>query len=389
MNPQVEAAVIAAVATIVGVGLTAVVALMGFRAAKQAAAAAIEAQRRQLDSTLKVQTLPARFEAAADMLGIDKPAPVRFAGVYAMAGLADDWIDNQQTCIDVLCGYLRMRYGPDPGNAEELLADQEVRRTIVRVIAAHLRADAAISWSGKDLDFTGVVVKGGDFSGAEFSGGTVNFSGAVFSGGTVKFTSAVFSGGTVNFDDTKFTGGTVNFDDAEFTGSNVYFRRADFHHGTVNFDNLSDNDRHPARFIRGTVDFGNAYFRGSEVNFDEAKFSGATVSFRGARFAAGTVSFGLAEFSSGWVDFRRAGFFSSATREAREPIALPGQEDRAICGAVNFNYAKFTGSEVDFRQGTPMGGKIDFRNVSAWNKPPQFDSSAEVLLPAESGETPS
>ena len=74
MNPQVEAAVVAAVATIVGVGLTAIVALMGFRAAKQATAATIEAQRRQLDSTLRVQTLPARFEAAADMLGIDKPA---------------------------------------------------------------------------------------------------------------------------------------------------------------------------------------------------------------------------------------------------------------------------------------------------------------------------
>ena len=222
-----------------------------------------------------------------------------------------------------------------------------------------------------------------------FSGGTVNFSGAVFSGGTVKFTSAVFSGGTVNFDDTKFTGGTVNFDDAEFTGSNVYFRRADFHHGTVNFDNLSDNDRHPARFIRGTVDFGNAYFRGSEVNFDEAKFSGATVSFRGARFPpARSASAWLSSRAAGWTS-GAPGFFRSATRESREPIALPGQQDKNICGAVNFNYAEFTGSEVDFRQGTPMGGKIDFRHVSAWNKPPQFDSGAEVLLPAESGETPS
>ena len=25
-----------------------------------------------------------------------------------MAGLADDWKENQQTCVDVLCAYLRL-----------------------------------------------------------------------------------------------------------------------------------------------------------------------------------------------------------------------------------------------------------------------------------------
>ena len=37
-----------------------------------------------------------------------------------------------------------------------------------------------------------------DYSGATFSGGTVNFSGAEFSGGTVNFGVAMFSGGTVD-----------------------------------------------------------------------------------------------------------------------------------------------------------------------------------------------
>ena len=32
-----------------------------------------------------------------------------------MAGLADDWPENRQTCVDVLCGYLRMPYEPDKG----------------------------------------------------------------------------------------------------------------------------------------------------------------------------------------------------------------------------------------------------------------------------------
>jgi ElaB/YqjD/DUF883 family membrane-anchored ribosome-binding protein len=49
-------------------------------------------QREQLDRTLaeqRTRTLNERFATAADQLGSDKPA-VRLAGVYAMAGLADD-----------------------------------------------------------------------------------------------------------------------------------------------------------------------------------------------------------------------------------------------------------------------------------------------------------
>ena len=34
-----------------------------------------------------------------------------------MAGLADDWPENRQTCVDVLCAYLRMPYEPDPGES--------------------------------------------------------------------------------------------------------------------------------------------------------------------------------------------------------------------------------------------------------------------------------
>jgi hypothetical protein len=48
-----------------------------------------------------------RFTTAAGQLGSETPA-VRLAGVYAMAGLADDWTDQRQTCIDVLCAYLRL-----------------------------------------------------------------------------------------------------------------------------------------------------------------------------------------------------------------------------------------------------------------------------------------
>ena len=65
---------------------------------------------------------------------------IRLAGVYAMAGLAGDWEENRQTCVDVLCAYLRIPYEPDPGQdalEPQRLAFQairEVRLTVIRVM---------------------------------------------------------------------------------------------------------------------------------------------------------------------------------------------------------------------------------------------------------------
>jgi len=167
------------------------------------------AQSAQLDRTLaeqRTRTLNERFATAAEQLGSDKPA-VRLAGVYAMAGLADDWVESRQTCVDVLCAYLRMPYEPDPGQGapsqDRLVfqAAREVRHTVIRVITAHLKKGAEISWQGLDFDFTGVVFDGGDFGGSQFSGGTISFWDAEFSGDEVHFTDVQFSGGTVDFSD--------------------------------------------------------------------------------------------------------------------------------------------------------------------------------------------
>jgi hypothetical protein len=68
-----------------------------------------------------------------------------------------------------------------------------VRHTVLRVVTADLREDAAVSWQGLNFGFTGVVFDGGDFSVIEFSGGTVDFRGARFSGGKVDFSGVWFS----------------------------------------------------------------------------------------------------------------------------------------------------------------------------------------------------
>jgi len=49
-----------------------------------------------------------------------------------------------------------------------------VRHTVIRVITAHLKHGATVSWERLNFDFTGVVFDGGDFRDAEFSGGTAH-----------------------------------------------------------------------------------------------------------------------------------------------------------------------------------------------------------------------
>jgi hypothetical protein len=268
----------------------------------------------------RTRLLNERFTTIAAQLG-DGQAAVRLAGVHAMTGLADDWKENRQTCIDVLCAYLRMPYEPDPGEAapagERLgfRASREVRHTVIRVITAHLREHAPMSWQGMSFDFSEVVFDGGDFSGAKFSGGT-EFNGATFSSGYVAFNGTEFS--RVSFLDAKFSGSTVGFSNAKFSGTNFI----------------------GAEFSDGDVAFHHAKFSGGNCIFMSAKFSGSKVSFLSAKFSGGTVGFSDAEFSGGTV-----GFFN----------------------------AKFSGGEVDFGGAKFSGGTVDFSRAADWSHPPKFD----------------
>ena len=183
----------------------------------------------------RTRLMTERFREAATQLGSAAPA-TRLAGVYAMAALADEWDEQQQQCIDVLCAYLRLPYqppvqrqrrghgrrragDPTPGGGEDsVLAERQVRTTVVRVIRDHLQPEATHSWEGRNFNFTGAHFDHADFTGARFSSGPVDFTGAEFSGGTVDFSGAQFSGGTVHFNGAEFSGGTVDFCGAQFSG---------------------------------------------------------------------------------------------------------------------------------------------------------------------------
>jgi hypothetical protein len=111
------------------------------------------------------ESLSKRYQAAAEQLGHEKAA-VRLAGVYAMARLADEWPEQRQTCVDVLCAYLRMPKASDAGYTEE---DSQVRSTIISAVTRRLKADASVPWHNLAFDFSDVTLKDVSISPALYS----------------------------------------------------------------------------------------------------------------------------------------------------------------------------------------------------------------------------
>ncbi|WP_257003756.1 pentapeptide repeat-containing protein [Streptomyces sp. SA15] len=308
----------------------------GVVAGAGALVALIVAYRRQRvdeDAALREATRlhTERFTTAVSQLG-EESAAVRLGGVHALAGLADDapTRDLRQTCIDVLCAYLRLPYTAEasiPADDAEArhayLALREVRHTIIRLIRDHLRLtpDHPRSWQGHDFDFSNVVFDGGDWTRARFSGGHVAFDGARFCGGDLSFGGAEFSGGQVSFGAAEFVDGHVHFMFAEFSGGEVIFEEA--------------------QFSGGQVSFTGAQFSGGQVFFDTAEFSGCDVSFNAAAFSKGKITF-VSDFSGGKVSFNNAQF--------------SGCE-------VSFDRSEFTGCEVSFDGTAFSGGTIDLRQA--------------------------
>jgi len=292
----------------------------------------------------RVSMFDERLAAASAQLGHSVDI-VRIAGVHAMAQLADDSKKNRQACVDVLCAYLRKPYklNPQVAKSNEFAASRNARHEIIKVVTAHLRRDAAISWRGLNFDFTGTVFDGGDFSGAVFSDGTVSLRGAKFANGAVSFRSAVFSG-MVDLADAVFSGGFVSFVGARFSG--------------------------------GIVSFVGAEFAGSVVDFAGADFTGGIVSFAGAQFSSGIVSFVRARFIDGVVDFAGSGQHGVAIDEwidfksPRARSTLSRESAQFSGSTVLFEDACFSGTAVSFAGVSFSGGEVDFSQVCDWSVPP-------------------
>ena len=321
-----------------------------------------------------------RFTTIAAQLGDAQPA-VRLAGVHAMAGLADDWKANRQTCIDVLCAYLRLPYEPDPGEeapAPERLAfraSREVRHTVIRVITAHLSSGATVSWQGLNFDFTGVVFDGGSFATpGSPAAGLLHRRRVLRRPGQLRRRRVLRRHG-------------------QLQRRRVHRRRGQLHRRQV---------------LRRQVSFSGAQFSGGEVNFNGAEFSGSTVAFSGAGFSGGKVNFSGAEFSGGTGQLQRR----PSSPAARSASAAPGSPAARSASAAPSSPAAGSTSAapgspaarstsagasspaatVNFSGAGFSGGTVDFTAAETWSHPPLFDWTgkppAGVTLPTSTDVTP-
>lgn len=313
------------------------------------AVALVVAYRRQRDT--ERGRFAEVFGAAARQLG-DPDVAVRIAGVYAMAGVADEFSARwrRQQCVDVLCGYLRLPYQPEEG-ASHLVSksqriedhgtavervftyrqnDRQVRDTIVRVIAQHLRPSAETQWCDCDFDFTDAVFEDADFRYAVFAGRNTRFTNAMF-----------LSGRTVSFEKVRFLGKRVTFRGAIFR-STASFDRAVFGHTQVG---RADHEQTGTTFTEATfgggVSFEGAQFGGARTAFVRTTFAGERASFANAVFAAELTSFERAVF-----DGERATFTGAEFRGARVTFA----DSRFYTDSSSFDCAQL-GAQVRWRTG--------------------------------------
>ena len=289
------------------------------------------AYRRQLvaetaDDRERTRLFNERFNAAASQLGSDR-AGVRQAGIYSMEGLADDWPAGRQKCVDVLCALARRGHVLEPAPdalIEDRLAwddDRQFRHAIMRVVAAHLGPDAAVSWQGGTFDFTGALIDGGDLEGIELTGGELIFAGARFVAdaplvlrgsrivkGLLDVRNAVFESGgldlskvavgpdaTVNFSDARFENGCLDLRTTAIEGR-CYLCRAALN-GTEfkleEADLRGSIDFRDARLVDGLMRFAGARVESGRFRFGGARFEGTTLDFSEARID-GAFDFGTA-----------------------------------------------------------------------------------------------
>ena len=305
----------------------------------------LEKHKNDQDHTRQVHAeRRSRYTTAIEQLSSDK-ASIRLGGVYALAGLVDEWLSDEKTTpsleerrkegqviINNLCAYIRSPfllaeraeqldedYTKDlqidfDGDKENFEADKQtfkqhkatleeerqVRLSIIQEIRERLRKNnESGSWSDFDYDFSNTVFFYlTDFSDSLF-GASSNFTQATFTKGAgfpqVAFTrSANFSRAkflrSADFCKAKFTG-YASFSGASFT-RNAHFCGAEL--TTTDFSGVA---------FTGSVDFSGVAFTGS-VDFSGVAFTGS-VDFSGAELT--TTYFTGTKFTRS-VDFNEAIF---------------------------------------------------------------------------------
>ncbi|MCP2256633.1 hypothetical protein LX15_000316 [Streptoalloteichus tenebrarius] len=218
-----------------------------------------------------------RFGTASAQLGDEKFA-VRLAGAYALAALAEDWTKQRQTCIDVLCGYIRSPWQEDDQR------EREIRQTILRLllerVARHPSRSAPNPDFRPEFDFRGATFLDLDLSRLQLRG-VLNLNGCVFRGSSTRLEELELENGEVTFDGAVFETPLTTFAGSALTRSSMSFRGARFRGEQVIFDGIQATSTRLS-FTAITVDHAALSFDGSvlenvTLDFLHGKLQNATL----------------------------------------------------------------------------------------------------------------
>lgn len=305
--------------------------------------------------------LSQRFQEAAKSLGADN-ATVRVAGVQALGQLADQWSQQRQGCISVICAFLRA-----VDEKGEPLASPYERRAALDVLRRGLLGDQRNSWAACDFDLSGAVLDSGDLRDVQFDApGHVSFAHACFRG-PVTFSGAVFAGADVSFRDARFDS-RVDFSGARFTRGTVCFDRVVCDGGAMAFDRAEFGDECVVTFAGARLGPG-VSFVGATLHGSSAS-PGRGVSFAHARFegSPGVDGFPGAPEPSGFdgATFHGRVSFADACVERKVSsqgavltgVTLDLARVRLGAGQLYFGGARTLGATLDVTRRESTGGQI-------------------------------
>ncbi|MCA1604232.1 MAG: hypothetical protein LC775_01820 [Acidobacteria bacterium] len=247
----------------------------------------------------RTRLLNERFTSASQQLGSDRPE-IRLAGVYAMAGLADDWNDQRQTCVDVLCGYFRMA-----SRADE--PDEEVCKAVFQMIRDHLAGNAPARWSGVSFNFRGAQFVDQDLSDIVVDGETFDFRDVVVTGNGLSFVRSKFLSGDIDFE-RAIVEGSLNFaatalrQDFSINLEELKLDRgAHIHFNYVNIQDEAMINLGVHLNEESAVSFGMGNLHGGRLNFAGLHMDGGRLDLRIAILAQGVIKWPALLFGSGTI----------------------------------------------------------------------------------------
>ncbi len=345
-----------------------------------------------------------RYIEAVDKLSSEQ-APVRLGGVYALVGLADEWLDDDnideetrikegQIIINNLCSYIRSPFTlaakakdfesnkpPNSYNKKTYTEDymrfheeKDVRRTILTEIVNRIRTSDSSHELKKYSQDSEASSKNWKTFIFDFSKAPIFYELETLTYETLKLEGVVFYI-RPDFTDTIFNS-SVSFQSCRFTRGACFHRTRFMGLTDFSFTHFDEEADFSMSQFSIYANFSSSYFR-TTSDFSIAEFNGY-VSFIGARFKA-KANFSVATFkyttSFAHACFKKAIFvmakfksdinFKSAYFKKNVTFHLS-----TVIGNANFQEAHFRKSLTLFQ--TEFRGNVDFSNAAFDNKSPSF-----------------